>query len=593
MKFPDVIHAAKPEPDLEIPQAQTAHNNFWDFINLRPESSHMFLWAMSDRGIPRSYRMMQGFGVNTFTLINAEGKRTFVKFTWTPTLGVHSLVWDEALKIAGQDPDFHRRDLADAIGHGVFPTWKFGIQTCEEEKADDFDFDILDATKVWPEELFPIRYIGEIQLNKNPEEYFPQVEQAAFCTAHVVPGIGFSDDPLLQTRNFSYFDTQLSRLGVNWQQLPVNRPVCPVMNFNRDGAMQHRIQAGKTNYWPNRHSVVKPATAAEGAYIDYPEKIVAIKQRLLSKKFGEHFSQAQLFWNSMSPHEKTHIIDALGFELDHCDDPLVYEPMVQRLADIDLGLAQAVAEKVGAPVPEKQNRPNHGRRSKGLSQTDFTPEALGFEPTIATRMIGILIADGFNYSEYEAVKMALTSAGALCFTIGPKRSPVIPSSGGKGVRCEHHFEGMRSTAFDSLYIPGGKEGVQNLMKRGRAVHVRILFVLSIPFSLRIFRTFPQIYFFSLLLGRCRLLTPPLTVDPRSLRPPQSHRCHRRSRRARPRRRRRRGHDVLHHRRRRCRLLRCYHCWRRGRWAVWCQGDAEDGQGREEVRRCLCVCDCAA
>jgi catalase len=355
----------------------------------------------------------------------------------------------------------------DAIGHGVFPTWKFGIQVCPESRQDEFEFDILDATKIWPEELLPVRYIGELQLNKNVDEYFPQVEQAAFCTAHVVPGIGFSDDPLLQVRNFSYFDTQLSRLGVNFQQIPVNRPVCPVMNHHRDGALQHRINPSKINYWPNRHSVAPPAK--EGAYVDYPEKIVAMKQRLHSKKFKEHFSQAQLFWNSMAPHEKAHIINALSFELDHCDEAIVYNRMVERLCDIDLSLAQAVAEKVGAPTPKSAGRPNHGRTAKGLSQLDFTPEALGFTPTIATRQVGILIADGFNYSEYETVKAALTAAGAMVFTIGPRRQPVIPSSGGKGVSPEHHFEAFRSTAFDTLYIPGG-EHVATLRKMGRVVH---------------------------------------------------------------------------------------------------------------------------
>jgi catalase len=314
-----------------------------------------------------------------------------------------------------------------------------------------------------------VRYIGELQLNKNVDEYFTQVEQVAFCTSHLVPGIGFSNDPLLQGRNFSYQDTQLSRLGVNWQELPVNRPVCPVMNHHRDGQLRHRITPGKINYWPNRHSIVPPATHAEGAYIDYPEKMVAIKQRLHSKKFSEHFSQAQLFYNSLAPHEKAHIIAALNFELDHCDDLVVYERMVERLCDIDLGMAQAVAEKVGSPSPKKAGRPNHGLRTKGLSQMDFTPEALGLTPTIATRMVGILIADGFNYSEYESVKAALTAAGAFVFTIGPKRQAVMPSSGGKGVSPEHHFEAFRSTGFDALYIPGG-DHVTTLLKDGRVIH---------------------------------------------------------------------------------------------------------------------------
>lgn len=468
IKFTDLIHAGKPEPDNEVPQAQTAHNNFWDFAYLHSEATHMLMWTMSDRGIPRSYRMMQGFGVNTFTLINKAGKRSLVKFHFVPTLGVHSLVWDEALKLAGQDPDFHRKDLLTAIDMGVFPSWKFGIQVLEESRQDEFDFDVLDATKVWPEELIPVRYIGELQLNKNVDEFFTQTEQAAFCTSHVVPGIGFSDDPLLLGRNFSYFDTQLSRLGINWQELPINRPLCPVFNNHRDGQGRHKISKGKLNYWPNRESVVPAATPAQGAYHDYPEKIVAMKQRIHSKKFKEHFSQAQLFYNSMSAVEQSHIIAALGFELDHCDDSVVYNRMIDRLCDISLDLAQAVAEKVGAPTPTKATTVNHGKKAKGLSQFEFTPAALGLKPTIASRGVAIIVGEGFNYTEYAAVKTALTAAGAFVFTIGPKRQPV-KSAEGTEVAPDHHFEGMRSTMFDSLYIPGGAH-VSSLLKQGRVIH---------------------------------------------------------------------------------------------------------------------------
>lgn len=428
----------------------------------------MFMWALSDRTIPRSYRMMQGFGVNTYTLTNSEGIRSFVKFHFTPTLGVHSLVWDEALKICGQDPDFHRKDLYTAINKGVFPKWKFGIQICSESRQDDFDFDILDATKVWPEELLPIRYIGELELNRNVDEFFTETEQVAFCTQHIVPGIGFSDDPLLQGRNFSYFDTQLSRLGVNWQELPINRPICPVMNNHRDGQGRHRIHKGRFNYWPNRESIVPPTPASEGAYIDYPEKIAALKQRLHSEKFSEHFNQAQLFYNSLSEVEKSHLTAAAGFELDHCDDPIVYKNMVSRLSIIDLDLAKAVAEKVGAPSPATAARPNHGKKSKGLSQICFTPEALGFPPTIASRMVAIIIGEGFDFDQYSSVKKALVKKDAFVFTIGPKRQKVKAADGTK-VAPDHHFEAMRSTLFDSLYIPGGKH-VKELLNQGRVIH---------------------------------------------------------------------------------------------------------------------------
>ncbi|KAH7080147.1 catalase-like domain-containing protein [Paraphoma chrysanthemicola] len=469
MKFPDVIHAGKPEPDNEIPQAQSAHNNFWDFQYMHPEATHMFFWAMSDRTIPRSYRMMQGFGVNTFTLINDKGERHFVKFIFTPELGVHSFVWDEALKIAGQDPDFHRKDLWMAIESGAYPKWKFGIQVIPEGKENDFDFDILDATKVWPEELVPIRYIGQLELNRNPDEFFTQTEQVAFCTGHLVPGIGFSDDPLLQGRNFSYADTQLSRLGVNFQELPINKPVCPVMNFNRDGAMRHTITKGKINYWPNRFEAVPPAKAEEGAYMDFPAKVAGIKARLQSKKFKEHKNQAELFYNSLSEPEKMHAMNAFAFELDHCDDPIVYNRICDRLCEIDLELAQKVSEMVGGDIPTEQIRPKHNKKAKGLSQLEYMPET----PTIATRMVAILIADGYDQVAYNGIKAALTAAGALPFTISPRRNKIYADGEDKssgGVQADHHLEGMRSTMFDSVFVPGGAKSVETLRKNGRAVH---------------------------------------------------------------------------------------------------------------------------
>ncbi|KAH8884950.1 catalase [Thozetella sp. PMI_491] len=465
MKFPDLIHAGKPEPHNEVPQAQSAHNNFWDFVFMHSEATHMFLWAMSDRGIPRSYRTMQGFGVNTFTLINAQGERSFVKFHWTPELGVHSLVWDEALKLAGQDPDFHRKDLMEAIDNGVFPKWKFGIQVIPEAKEHDFDFDILDATKVWPEDLVPVRYIGELELNRNVDEFFTQTEQVAFCTNHLVPGIGFSDDPLLQGRNFSYLDTQLSRLGTNWQELPINRPVCPVMNFNRDGAMRHTISTGTINYWPNRQQTVPPASHQEGAFVDYAQKLAGVKTRARSAKFRDHISQAQLFFNSLSPVERAHAVSALSFELDHCDDPIVYERLTQRLADIDIGLAQTVADNVGGKRPDQATKANHGQKTHNLSQFDFLPA----KPTIASRRVAILIADGFDALAVGALQAALVAAKAVPMVIGTKRASISPASG-KAVTPDHHLEGFRSTMVDAVFVPGGRDSVTALSKNGRAVH---------------------------------------------------------------------------------------------------------------------------
>lgn len=406
---------------------------------------------------------MQGFGVNTYSLVNKEGKRHFVKFHFTPELGVHSLVWDEALKIAGQDPDFHRKDLMDAIDAGHFPRWKFGLQLIPEEKLDEFEFDPLDATKVWPEELVPIRYIGQLELNRNVDEFFPQTEQSAFCTSHIVPGIDFSDDPLLQGRNFSYFDTQISRLGPNWQELPVNRPVCPYMNLvNRDGAMKHRITKGTVNYWPNRYEANPPAAPAQGGFTSYPEKQQGIKARALSEKFKEHYNQAQLFYNSLSEIEQLHVAKAFSFELDHCDDPIVYKRMTERIAVISHDLAKIVATNVGGETPSKQLKPNKGEKSKGLSQLEYMPS----KPIIDTRRISILIADGFDYNQYITMKEALEARGAFVFTIGPQRSGVTAESGQKVIP-DHFFVGMRSTLFDAVFVPGGKH-IETLSKNGVA-----------------------------------------------------------------------------------------------------------------------------
>ncbi|KAJ6084360.1 hypothetical protein N7486_011160 [Penicillium sp. IBT 16267x] len=463
IKFPDFVHSVKPEPHNEVPQGQSAHNNFWDFVYLHSESTHMNYWQMSDRAIPRSFRMMQGFGVNTYCLVNKDGKRHFVKFIFTPELGVHSLVWDEALKICGQDPDFHRKDLMSAIDAGQFPKWKFGLQLIPEEKLDDFEFDPLDATKVWPEELVPIRYIGEFELNRNVDEFFPQTEQAAFCTSHIVPGIDFSNDPLLQGRNFSYFDTQISRLGANWEELPVNRPVCPYLSLvNRDGALRHRITKGKVNYWPNRYEANPPAKPAEGGYTTYPEKQIGIKARAFSEKFKEHYNQAQTFYNSLSDIEKMHLAKAFSFELDHCDDPIVYERMTERIGVVSLELAQQVAKNVGGKAPKEPLKPNKGQKAKGLSQLEYMPE----KPTIATRRIAILIADGFDHSAYITMKKALEARDAFVFTIGAQRQGVVAESGEKVIP-DHFFNGMRSTLFDATFIPGGKH-ITALAKNGVA-----------------------------------------------------------------------------------------------------------------------------
>lgn len=470
IKFPDIVHAVKPEPRNEVPQGQTAHNNFWDFVGLQPESAHMVMWVMSDRGIPRSFRMMQGFGVNTYTLVNSEGERFFVKFHMIPELGVHSLVWDEALKIGGQDPDFHRKDLNEAIESGCYPKWTFAIQVIEEKNEHNFDFDILDATKVWPEELVPIQPIGEFELNRTVEEFFPEVEQIAFCTSHVVPGIGFSDDPLLQGRNFSYFDTQISRLGINWEQLPINRPICPVLNHNRNGKMNHHINTNNLNYYPNRKNAGHPVPPSEGGYAEFSQKVAGLKQRVRGEKFQEHFNQAQLFYNSLAPHEKAHLFSAMSFELSHCDDSEVYQTYTSLLNNIDFDLAKAVAQNVGGVIPDKPTRANHGKKSASLSQEYFHPKT----PTIATRRVAILIADGYNNVEVQAIRTALTSAKATTWIIGPRRGKIQSAAQligtGDSIMADHHFEGQRSTLFDAIFVPSGSEHAKSLMKNGRAVH---------------------------------------------------------------------------------------------------------------------------
>ncbi|KAI0786093.1 catalase [Abortiporus biennis] len=470
IKFPDIIHAVKPEPHNEVPQGQSAHNNFWDFVGLQPESAHMVMWVMSDRGIPRSFRMMQGFGVNTYTLVNAKGERHFVKFHWIPELGVHSLMWDEALKINGQDPDFHRKDLQEAIENGAPPKWQFAIQCIPESKEHDFDFDILDATKLWPEELVPLEVIGEMELNRCVDEYFTEVEQVAFCTSHVVPGIGFSDDPLLQGRNFSYFDTQITRLGVNWEELPINRPVCPVLNNQRDGAMRHKITTGEINYWPNRKNITAPVKPEAGGYHEYAQKVVGIKQRVRGAKFQEHYNQAQLFYNSLRSYERAHLISAISFELSHCDEPIVYESYTKLLNNIDFDLAKKVAINVGGVVPERPSRSNHGQSSPTLSQLYYAPKT----PTIKSRRIAIVLADGFNIAEVEGVRAALKAGGATTWIIGPRRGYVYPAGvevgSGKGLFADHHFEGQRSTLFDAFIVPSGATHAQTLAGNGRTIH---------------------------------------------------------------------------------------------------------------------------
>ena len=376
IKFPDLVHAVKPEPHHEMPQAASAHDTFWDFISLMPESMHMIMWAMSDRAIPRSYRMMEGFGIHTFRLINAKGKSRFVKFHWKPLLGMHSVVWDEAQKISGKDADFHRRDLWEAIESGDFPEWEFGIQVVEEKDEHTFDFDLLDPTKIIPEELVPVQRIGRLTLNRNPDNFFAETEQVAFHPGHIVAGIDFTNDPLLQGRLFSYTDTQLSRLGgPNFHQIPINQSIAPVHNHQRDGIQQHRVDKGRVAYEPNSLGGGCPfqAGADLSGFVSFAERIDAQKVRGRSKSFFDHFSQAALFFNSQAPHEQQHIINALRFELGKLEVPAIRERMLFMLSQVDRTLAEQVAQELGIDVPSKLDGPLNKSMPADANPKDFQP----------------------------------------------------------------------------------------------------------------------------------------------------------------------------------------------------------------------------
>ncbi|HVV09263.1 catalase [Amycolatopsis sp.] len=464
IKFPDFVHAVKPEPPNEIPQAQSAHDTFWDFVSLQPESLHMVLWLMSDRALPRSYRMMQGFGVHTFRLVNAEGKGTFVKFHWKPGLGTHSLVWDECQKVAGKDPDFNRRDLWDAIEAGQFPEWELGVQLVDEADEHSFDFDLLDPTKIIPEEQVPVRPVGRMVLDRNPENFFAETEQIAFHTANVVPGIDFTNDPLLQARNFSYLDTQLIRLGgPNFSQLPVNRPVAQVHHNQRDGYGQHEIHKGQTSYFKNSLGGGCPAIADADTFRHYTEAVSGKKIRERSPSFQDYYSQATLFWNSMSEVEQEHIVAAFRFELGKVVDKDVRARTVTELNHVDHDLAVRVAKGVGVPEPAKAAEKNHGRTSPALSQLTAPVEG------IATRRIAVLIADGVDASGVRKLTDALTAEGAMVELLAPADGEVSAGSGDP-LTADRQLNTMASVLYDAVVVPCGPKSVEALSEDGYAVH---------------------------------------------------------------------------------------------------------------------------
>lgn len=486
IKFPDLIHAAKPEPDTEIPQAATAHDTFWDFISLTPESAHMVMWIMSDRALPRSLRMMEGFGVHTFRFVNDKGESNFVKFHWKPLLGVHSVAWSEAQAISGKDPDFHRRDLWDAIEAGAFPEWELGVQIIPDADEFKFDFDLLDSTKLVPEELVPVQRIGKMTLNRNPNNHFAEVEQVAFHLGNVVPGIDFTNDPLLQGRLFSYTDTQLLRLGgPNFHEIPINKPIVPVRNNQRDGHMRQTINKGKVNYSPNSLGDNYPmqAKVSEGGFATFPQPVEGTKIRKRSRSFFDHFSQARLFFNSQSEPEKNHITDALSFELGKVKTVAVRERMLGVLSMIDKGLAAEVAYALGLHIPQHPQEPVNLGIPADAEVADYQPfqaegsiafsKALSMadtpKDTIMSRQIAILAADGVDEKSLKTVKDALVAQDAVVTIIAP-RLGVLMSKGDEEILVDQSLLGAASVLFDAVYVPGGAISVATLEADPDAVH---------------------------------------------------------------------------------------------------------------------------
>ncbi|HEX2603471.1 MAG TPA: catalase [Oxalicibacterium sp.] len=469
MKFPDLVHALKPEPHHGMPQASSAHDTYYDFVSLMPESTHMLLWQMSDRAIPRSYRMMQGFGVHTFRLINAAGESVFCKFHWTPKAGVHALCWDEAVKIAGADPDFHRRDLWEAIEAGAYPEWELGLQVFSEEEAEHFPFDVLDATKLVPEEMVPVIPVGKLVLNRNPDNFFAETEQVAFCVAHIVPGIDFSNDPLLQGRIHSYVDTQISRLGgPNFHEIPINTPLAQVHNNQRDGMHRQAIHRGRVAYEPNSLGGGCPFQAGAAAgFTSYPERVAEDKVRGKPEKFADHYAQAVLFWKSQSPIERRHIVQAFRFELTRVQTQAIRERVVSLLMNVDHELASGVAEGLGfalpAPAPDISPLPRHDYPpSPKLSIFSF-PAA-----EIKARRVAILIAPGVNGDMARMIYMRLLEAGAVPRFVGRMLGEVASASGAS-LHAEISVEAAPSVMYDALAVPEGSDAIAALMKDGNVL----------------------------------------------------------------------------------------------------------------------------
>lgn len=464
IKFPDLVHSIKPEPHNEMPQAAAAHDNFWDFASLTPETTHMLMWVLSDRALPRSYAHMEGFGVHTFRWINEKGESRFVKLHWKPVLGVHSQVFDEAQKTAGADSDYNRRDLWESIENGIPYEYELGVQIIEESDISKFDFDLLDATKLVPEDQFPVMRIGKMVLNRNPENFFAETEQIAFHPGNVVPGIELTNDPLLQGRLFSYLDTQLTRLGgPNFTQIPINRPIIPVANNTQDGFMRQINMKGRVNYFPSSLGGVNVTPEVKGGYHHYPEKVEGVKLRERSETFNDHYSQATLFYNSMTEVEKKHILEAAIFELGKVEAKHVRERMVMNFMNVDENFARALADKIGveAKSPEKKYQ------YKGSIKSDKSLSQIGNQPLSAKgRRVAFLIADGFSYSEFEELKKTLENEMAMVVPVSNKLG-MIKSSDGKEVEAKKTFVTTAPFVYDGLFIPGGKISIEALMNESK------------------------------------------------------------------------------------------------------------------------------
>lgn len=466
IKFPDLIHAAKQEPDRDFPQAQTAHDNFWDFISLTPESMHMVMWAMSDRAIPRSFRFMEGFGVHTFRFVNAKDESTFVKFHWKPKLGLQSVAWNEAVKINGADPDFHRRDLWQAIQSGNFPEWELQVQLFDQAFADSFDFDVLDPTKIIPEEILPPQPIGRLVLDRMPDNFFAETEQVAFMTQNVPPGIDFSNDPLLQGRNFSYLDTQLKRLGgPNFTHIPINAPKCPFAHFQQDGHMAMRNPVGRVNYQPNSWGEGPRETPVKG-FRHFPEKDDGPLMRLRPESFADHYSQARQFFISQTPPEQRHIANALTFELSKVETPVIRERMVSHLFNIDETLAHTVAAKLGLKTMPKPAAAAVQTR-QDLEPSPALSIVLNGPKRFEGRKLGILVTDGVDATLLKALTSAMTKEKALVEIIAPKVGGVTASDG-SWITAQQMIDGGPSVLYDAVAVLPSPEAVDELASEATA-----------------------------------------------------------------------------------------------------------------------------